>query len=300
MPWTSECRERADFAAQVSTLQTQNGSIGKCQIGSITAKRTAGNLARSPWDCIYGNLVISGRYEIEQFGHTQTAEAGDLVLYDSSTQLSSSAQNSGTYHDLSIMIHKSVFEDHIADQLAGNILLKKAALMRPLDSALKFLSKNLHEFPAEELEALFDAAILMLPSAVNLAQGNHAPMSNLRIGQEITRELIDYINREISNPELSPTLAAAYLGISVRYVHKLLATSGTTFSTYVTNLRLDRVSSDLSSTQHTPQTISQLAFRWGFNDLTTFDRLFRRKFGMTPKEFRRGATPDTYGATEST
>ena len=36
-------------------------------------------------------------------------------------------------------------------------------------------------------------------------------------------------------------------------------------------------------------TISEIAYRAGFNDLSTFNREFRRHFGATPSEFRAWA-----------
>ena len=33
--------------------------------------------------------------------------------------------------------------------------------------------------------------------------------------------------------------------------------------------------------------ISEIAFAWGFNDLSHFGRVFREHFGMSPREFRQ-------------
>jgi AraC family transcriptional activator of tynA and feaB len=32
--------------------------------------------------------------------------------------------------------------------------------------------------------------------------------------------------------------------------------------------------------------ISEIAYAWGFNDLSHFNRAFRARFGMTPREWR--------------
>ena len=34
--------------------------------------------------------------------------------------------------------------------------------------------------------------------------------------------------------------------------------------------------------------VSEIAYRWGFNDLSHFNRSFRAHFAMTPREWRRG------------
>jgi AraC family transcriptional regulator len=53
---------------------------------------------------------------------------------------------------------------------------------------------------------------------------------------------------------------------------------------YVMSLRLDRAC-DLLATSS--QSITTTAMDCGFYDLSHFDRMFRRRFGMTPRAFRR-------------
>jgi AraC-like DNA-binding protein len=36
----------------------------------------------------------------------------------------------------------------------------------------------------------------------------------------------------------------------------------------------------------TDTSVAQVAFRWGFTDLSTFHRAFRRAFGVTPGDVR--------------
>jgi len=41
--------------------------------------------------------------------------------------------------------------------------------------------------------------------------------------------------------------------------------------------------------------ISDIAFRWGFNDLSYFNRSFRGRFEMTPRQWRNEMHPATTG-----
>jgi AraC-like DNA-binding protein len=78
-------------------------------------------------------------------------------------------------------------------------------------------------------------------------------------------------------------------GVSPRYVHKLFATEGVTLSRYKLGLRLARVHGMLVDCRHADATISELAYKAGFNDLSTFNREFRRHFGATPSAVRIGS-----------
>jgi AraC-like DNA-binding protein len=47
----------------------------------------------------------------------------------------------------------------------------------------------------------------------------------------------------------------------------------------------------LRDLRHADRTISTIAFNVGFNDLSYFNRTFRRRFGMTPSEARHTGRP---------
>jgi AraC-like DNA-binding protein len=62
-------------------------------------------------------------------------------------------------------------------------------------------------------------------------------------------------------------------------------TTGKTFSDYLTDIRIGQACHLLSESD---ETISEVAYRSGFESLTYFNRVFLRKKGMRPREFRKG------------
>jgi AraC-like DNA-binding protein len=87
--------------------------------------------------------------------------------------------------------------------------------------------------------------------------------------------------------ELSVSAVAARHGVTPRYVHKLFESEGLTYSGFVLGQRLDRVHRMLTDPQCAGHSISALAFRAGFGDLSYFNRAFRRRYGATPSDIRR-------------
>lgn len=65
-------------------------------------------------------------------------------------------------------------------------------------------------------------------------------------------------------------------------------TVGKTFSAYLTDLRLGEACRRLLESD---QSISHIAFDVGFENLSTFNRSFRLRRGMSPREFRHQALP---------
>lgn len=50
--------------------------------------------------------------------------------------------------------------------------------------------------------------------------------------------------------------------------------------------RLEHSRKDLLSPVHSGERISDIAFRWEFNDLSHFSRVFKQQFGCCPKDYR--------------
>jgi AraC-like DNA-binding protein len=74
--------------------------------------------------------------------------------------------------------------------------------------------------------------------------------------------------------------------ISTRYLQRLLKTSGTSFTAHVTNLRLNHAFMLLTAQDSSDVRICDIALQAGFFDISHFNRLFRSRFGDTPKGVR--------------
>ncbi|WP_333718088.1 helix-turn-helix domain-containing protein [Agrobacterium tumefaciens] len=94
--------------------------------------------------------------------------------------------------------------------------------------------------------------------------------------QPIKRKLIF---PHAADPALTPAKAAEHFRISV-----LLEDSGERFSQFLLRQRLQKCADDLRTKRGS--SIGEIAFRWGFNDLSHFSRSFRNHFGVAPREYR--------------
>jgi AraC-like DNA-binding protein len=86
--------------------------------------------------------------------------------------------------------------------------------------------------------------------------------------------------------DLSATALAVRQQVTPRYIHKLFESEGTTLSRFILGQRLARVHRMLTDRRYAGSTISAIVYKAGFGDLSTFNREFRRHYGMTPSEVR--------------
>jgi AraC-like DNA-binding protein len=78
-------------------------------------------------------------------------------------------------------------------------------------------------------------------------------------------------------------MIAQALNISKSYLHLLFRGENTTISQYIWDLRLR---SDLANPLHRHQTITEIAFAWGFNSSTHFSRMFKERYGLSARAYR--------------
>jgi AraC-like DNA-binding protein len=173
------------------------------------------------------------------------------------------------------------------------------AFMRPLPpghGVLRLLSRYLAVLDEDdalgtpELRQAFAAHVHDLCA---LAAGATRDAAELAKGRGLRAARLAAIKADISehlaDEGLRATTIALRHGITPRYLHKLFEGEGTTLSQFVRGQRLARVHRALGDPGAAHRTIGELAYDAGFGDLSTFNRYFRRQFGMTPSDVRADA-----------
>lgn len=79
------------------------------------------------------------------------------------------------------------------------------------------------------------------------------------------------------------------LDISAAHIHRLYAAEAQTFSAWLWDMRVQLCHMALSNPALAGLSISQIAFKFGFNHAAHFSRVYRARYGMTPSARRGGA-----------
>lgn len=97
-------------------------------------------------------------------------------------------------------------------------------------------------------------------------------------------QILLYIEQNYSNSEISMRVIADHFGISERSVSRVLKKStNKTYKEYLNQIRLEQACRLLLETNLDVRTIIKQV---GYYDVSSFNRLFRQAFNMTPVEFR--------------
>ena len=147
------------------------------------------------------------------------------------------------------------------------------------------MSKTIeHVDPATAIR-LLDQALDLIAMAFADRMHERSPDQSFHRSALLYR-LKNYILAHLRDPELSMPRAAAAIGISPRYASDLMAAERTSFRSYVQLQRLERCRRDLSDPAHAARHVGDIAFAWGFNDLAHFSRIFKQRFGASPRDWR--------------
>ena len=104
--------------------------------------------------------------------------------------------------------------------------------------------------------------------------------------RDLAMRIESFIKAHLADPALGPSEIAADVQISVRHLHRLFANKGRTVSDWIRECRLKACREDLRDPRLYNQSITNIAFSWGFSDSAHFSRSFRKSFGVSPREFR--------------
>ena len=121
-------------------------------------------------------------------------------------------------------------------------------------------------------------------SEVMVQLGTSAMGPSVRAG--VLQNLKAIATASLEDPELAPVEVAKSAGVSLRTLHRAFQESGQTFAAWVSEQRLERCHMELTDRSSLRRSITEVAFRWGFSELSTFDRNFRRRYGVSPREIR--------------
>lgn len=94
------------------------------------------------------------------------------------------------------------------------------------------------------------------------------------------------IGQNLDRPDLSIAALAARHACTSRFVQRLFEMVGTTFTEYVLAQRLVRAYHKLVDPRYQAEKISAIAYDCGFNDVSYFNRMFRRHFDAAPSDVR--------------
>jgi AraC-like DNA-binding protein len=286
-----DCRSDMDDAFWGAVAQSTIGPTTCTRVDSCAQRvlRTPSRIARASADYVLVALGNSGVNGVFQDGREAVVSAGEFVIYDTTRPYELRFDDS--FSQTIFQLPRKLLQQRIGafDALTATTFSSDHPLERLAFQFLIGLSKTIDQVDPVTATRLLDQGLDLI--AMAFADRMHARSSEQSFHRSaLLYRLKNYILTNLRDPELSMSRAAATTGISPRYASDLMADEQSSFRSYVQMQRLERCKRDLADPAYAARHVGDIAFAWGFNDLAHFSRIFKQRFGASPREWREQAT----------
>jgi AraC-like DNA-binding protein len=272
------------FAARLTTRRADGLGFARTESSGYRIVRSRRDVESAPADHWTIYLQMHGRTAFEQNGDMIRLERNDIAILDGRQPFHADFTGVGRRAVVKVprqmidrrapwvrrrALHRIAAGAQFADLARDHIVALTAEDAPPDDGASLVLAEN-------------------LSNLIGLASATELPPS--RLWPELQLEaLLAFCRQNLHDSELDPQRVADHFGMSVRTVHLRFERTGQTFGRWLLEQRLDACRTALRDARQRDANISEIAYRWGFNDLSHFNKMFRLRFDMTPREWRNGA-----------
>jgi AraC-like DNA-binding protein len=286
-----DCRSDMRDAFWGSVSQSRVGPVAFTRVDSTAQRvfRTPSRIARASEDFVLMALGNSGVNGVFQDGREAVVAAGQFVIYDTTRPYELRFNDS--FSQTIFQMPRKLLQQRIGsfDKLTATTFSGDRPLEGLTYDFLLGISRRIEQVDPATATRLLDQALDLIAMAIAERMHERSPDQSFHRSALLYR-LKNYILTHLRDPELSMVRAAAAIGISPRYASDLMAAEQISFRSYIQTQRLERCRRDLSDPALMARHIGDIAFAWGFNDLAHFSRIFKQRFGASPREWREQAT----------
>ena len=271
------------------TLSRTNsgGSLRTARTPRLATRTSGGNLLRF---CVY----VAGRGHVHQHDRFAELVSGTGVLYEGGRPWELFSADESRCMNLQ-------FSRELLPLRTAEITEACARSVDPAAPAMQVLSGYLGRLfevadgltEPQRLDAgraAIDLLAMVLRDVTPSVPGGDGP-------DDVLLEMMRmYVREHLADPHLRVEALARRHHVSVRHAYNLFERIGTTPGAYLREQRLLAAQVMLSDPRYARFGMSDIAAAVGFGNLRTFQRAFRRQYGMTPGGWRcenchRGSAP---------
>ncbi|MGW2086541.1 AraC family transcriptional regulator [Streptomyces sp. NPDC001880] len=270
------------------TLQTT-------ELGSVTARRITFHAAGSAPHVLEADpgrhaLVLSsfGEIAVVRAGRELTVRDAAVALCDTRLPLRIGPTPGNRTAEAVVMVFPgSAMPTVPPDAGASQHKVRDAAGSGPLlRSFLVEAAERATGLGAPEVARFGDAALHLAAAVLErhfVDAGEVCPQTQQ---YELITRIRGFIDRNLGDCGLTPSLVASAHHISIRYLQRLFKTAGSTPSGWIRQRRLEKSRRELCDARLRSVSVREIGLRNGFTQPSDFSRVFRAKYGVPPGRFR--------------
>lgn len=276
--------DNSQFVGYLTPKTISNIDLSKIETNArrIVKKRADSGLA----DLSHYFLIWqkSGTSIFEHFGQSVTLKQGDIVVMDQRypCQFLFNGFTEQVSYSLPIDVLEETLGGH-AKSYAQQLISKRDYGTLVKTYMMQVLTECEPDDLTIDLECDVHTLIRLLGSA--LPNSRKVPSKDVRKVRRNQTKL--YIKKHIFDHDLDVSKIHSGNHLSRRQLYRLFEEKNTTPCEWIKRTRLEAAEKMLLSATHQRQSVSDIMYAAGFNDLAYFTRIFAKHFGIPPGQYRK-------------
>lgn len=245
--------------------------------------------------------IRSGSARVSINNHIFTAHEGDMVICDTGDIHYSDSYDMDNSLDFIIFdpsIISSFYKNtHFIHPLISKNQLKDYGLTEILNNLIQTVGRELvrkEPYYQDIVKSTLREFWYLLKRKIPRSSLDLQSQNNRNNMLYDLQQLLSYLDDHYTD-NITLEFAANKMNFSESHFSKVFKKlTGINFVTYLNLVRVEQAANQL---QNTPSKITDIALNCGFNNIRTFNRVFKEITGYTPTEFGSLLEPDTYNLT---
>lgn len=283
VPWKVGIQSNR-FNGRVRSREFADCTLGEMRFEACTGVRDQSEIARKDSGYICLSYLRNGNMTFSQGGRDIMVERGDMLLWDATTPSMFTTLGASQFELIWLPMH--LVEHRVGPIKAslGHCLPGGKGIGLLLAQHFQNLHKMIDDMSLTAQRRVVEASIDLIFACFS-HDGELLDELSAHQG-ELLAAAKAMIAANVDIGTFSPRTVAKRLGISVRYLQKLFAARGETFSSYVAQQRLAYARKLLANGGLNCLSLTEVAHQSGYCDLSHLNRSFKRRFGMSPSAYR--------------
>lgn len=284
----TEVRDRPIQNFSCRELRLAKLELFDITIDPIVICRRAEDIAQDHIDDYLLSTQLQGTVLIKQGECEFTQHPGSLVVMSAGEPYS--IIHTQPSHRLILHFPAALFRERVlGNQKDGVVrprMMPPGGLVPVVCGMLRAIALEAGELKLPEQYTVAES-LLELAAAVLRSEADEEYEKHHSRQSALFRRILEYMEANFMDAEMTPEKVARANGISMRYLHSLFFQAGISVSKWLWDRRLRAARDDLLDPKLRHMRVSEIAFRRGFNDPAHFSRSFRKRFDVSPCKLRQ-------------
>jgi AraC-like DNA-binding protein len=266
------------FDAHVSRTTLGDAALVDYSCGRAHGRRGRREIAATSDDLVGILIMRRGSLGLTLNGSSMLLAPGQVVVWDGSQP--------GSFDALGAIEKRTLVVPRVRlraafpplERVIGRVLAAEHPPVRLLVAYLDAVAAQADALDVTGRAGAGDAALEL----VRVVLGGGLTEGRERLRDVLLVAARRFIELHLGDEDLAPTRIAAAHSVGLRTLHEAFEPTGETVGAYVRRRRLERCYADLLSGR--AGSVAEIAVRWGFRSSSHFSRVFRRRYGVAPRD----------------